>query len=220
MARPTDVVPTARRPAEVERALAELESLAARLATATAAVEAAESDLRDAERQDRETAAAALRQGRGKVAAEPVAVAKVRERVTAARRELDVIRLAQAAAEADLEQSLDRAAPAWTRELADEEDVARRKARELLAELEQTCAAVNAAVGAQGWLSDGASLDRPPRRPIAGSAAPSSASMSPNGAPFDAATIWGWVAELVDPPVPATRAMPRAVEAPAASDAA
>jgi hypothetical protein len=210
--RPADVVPSARRPDTVNAALADLDNLSARLTTATAAVEAAESALRDAERHDRENAARALREGKATIAAEPAGVTKARQRVAGAKRELDILRLAHTASEADLEQALDAASAAWTSDLDDEEQVARRHARELLAEHEQTCAAANAAASARLWLGDGHSLDRPPRRVAGGSIAPSSSRAAANGNAFDAATIWTWVAELVDPPPPAPRAVPRVAE--------
>jgi hypothetical protein len=199
------IVPAARRPRTVERALQEVDGLADRVGEATTAVETAQATLEDAERVDRETAAAALRRGgEAKISNEPAAVAKTRDRVTAARRELDILKLAATAAEADLETAIGESAADWSAELDDAEQDARRRVRELLGELETVIRTVAETASAHRWLVDGGSLDRGRKVAPFGGVAPSSTRHSANGSPFTVEQLLGWLAEAVDPPVAGT----------------
>jgi hypothetical protein len=211
---PAQVVPGVCRPAEVERAVAELGDLATRVAAATSAVETAERDLAEVERTDRERAAAALRSGQRTIAGEPAQVVKARERLSACRREADILRIAEVASQADLEEAVAQAAAAWTAALGGAEQDARQRAAELLGELRAAISALADAASAQAWLQAGGALDRPAPRMLVGSVAPSSRSRSVNSEPFQVEQLLAWIDEAVEPPPRPVRAV---VEAPAAA---
>jgi hypothetical protein len=202
MARPAQThVPGLRRPDVVAAAVAELDSLDGRLAEARAQLHEAESSLQEAEHDDRERSAIAVRAGR-QIAGEPSSVQKARARVADASRTLDVLKLARLAAETDLETAIADQASDWTRELEVEQSEARQRARDLLAELETAILTMSEATSVRGWLASPQPLERPPAPAGTAIAAKSSGFQSTNGVPFNAAQLLGWLSEAVDPPQP------------------
>ena len=189
-------------PKSVEAARSKLEVLKARVPAQRDALESAKRAVIEAERLDRERMAAQLARG---AEAEPDddAIAKARERVVGVERAGQALLLAIGNAELALAQAARDARAEWFKTSERRETEARRKGRDALERLRVELENLRLARSTMRWLTpESGGLDRE-QQPILGGlgSSPSSARMMANAEATDAATLLGWVAEVLDPPV-------------------
>jgi hypothetical protein len=196
-----DVIPEVGRPGAISELLGEALALRDRLRQAQEELAAAQADLEAQERRDVEATAARIRSG-ADPGTPPPAIQKARHVVELATRTAAALTLANEAAQTDVVAALAEHADTWGATLDAEQQRARERAREAFAALQASLDEIRTAASGAAWVRSGASdsrWDRPQRRMLVGTAAPSSARRTMNSQPLGADELFAYLHELIEP---------------------
>ena len=194
-----DVIPALARPAEIEKPLAEAIELRTRYRQAQEEVAAAQAALDEAERQDVEAAAQRARSGQP-IGSVPFGITKA-SALEAAKRTSSALALAL--------QGFGRRRRRDRRERRRLGHGARRRGRAgrddgqaAIEALRTACQRIGGALAAKGWINEGTRLGGYHHRATGvwtASVAPTSAKRTANSSPLNAAEIFAYLGELIEP---------------------
>jgi hypothetical protein len=217
-----DRIPQLARPPEVEKAIGEALALRDRAREASEAVAAAQANVDELERED--IGAAAARARAGEPLGTPGAALKTaREQLVLEQRAQAAVRLAAEQAEQEVAEKIISSAEPWRAELDAEAERAREHARAAISTLRDDCARIGDALATKSWIGPGVNsgvFDHQPIGVTTGSFAPSSRRRTANSEPLLADELFGYLAELVDPPAAKPTMLLGAQQVESESDAA
>ena len=196
---------SANAPREVARALKQVLDLRARVPEQARVVQEAKEGAAAAARDDERQMAQALRANRKPVSALDK-VEQAKAKLDAEERTQRALEVAVSESEAALGEEIAQARDEWAKAAAARAAKAQDTARDALDTLTLALATLQSERATLYWLNDG--LDRGVPVKVGGTAgySPSSARFTANSAPLDVDQLLAFVAEIITPPEPATRA--------------
>jgi hypothetical protein len=189
-------------PAQVEAAWQAVEALRAKVQPARQAFSDAQAAATEAAAADRERMAGELRAGRSPKA-DATGLAKAEARVAGARRQAEALQLAIADSESELGRVVHERRERWLADAQRQENAARSRARELIAELRGALEDWASVRGVTHWLEPDHGLDREhPAPPAIRAGMAGSERFAANGEPLALTTVCDMLTQTVAEPEP------------------